>query len=153
MAFERGVALTENGQFISGMGVDFRDIDNDGLPDIAFVALNYQTFPLFRNLGRGFDDVTVSSGMARLSLPMAGYSPTLADFDNDGWKDLLVTGGHVEGVSRPDMPMDQHNVVFQNLGDSNSGRSPWKLALPLSPADGTVDRRLVISTAMESSTS
>ncbi len=53
MAFEAGVALTANGQFISGMGVDFRDIDNDGLPDIAFVALNYQTFPLFRNLGGG----------------------------------------------------------------------------------------------------
>ena len=47
---------------------------------------------------------------------MAGYSPTLADFDNDGWKDLFVTGGHVEGVARPDMPMDQHNIVFQNLG-------------------------------------
>ena len=53
MAFETGVALTENGQFISGMGVDFRDIDNDGLPDIAYVALNYETFPLFRNLGGG----------------------------------------------------------------------------------------------------
>jgi hypothetical protein len=98
------------------MGVDFRDIDNDGLPDIAFVALNYQTFPLFRNSGGGFDDVTVSSGMARLSLPMAGYSPTLADFDNDGWKDLFVTGGHVEGVTRPDMQMDQYNTVFRNLG-------------------------------------
>ena len=47
---------------------------------------------------------------------MAGYSPTLADFDNDGWKDLFVTRGHVEGVSRPDMPRDQHNTVFQNLG-------------------------------------
>jgi hypothetical protein len=47
---------------------------------------------------------------------MAGYSPTLADFDNDGWKDLFVTRGHVEGVSRPDMQMDQHNTVFQNLG-------------------------------------
>jgi len=117
VAFEAGVALTENGQFISGMGVDFRDIDNDGLPDIAFAALNYQTFPLFRNLGGGvFDDVTVSSGMASLSQSMAGYSPTLADFDNDGWKDLFVTRGHVEGVSRPDMPRDQQNTVFQNLG-------------------------------------
>jgi hypothetical protein len=117
VAFEAGVALTANGQFISGMGVDFRDIDNDGLPDIAFAALNYQTFPLFRNLGGGvFDDVTVSSGMANLSLPMAGYSPMLADFDNDGWKDLFVTRGHVEGVARPDMPRDQHNTVFQNLG-------------------------------------
>jgi hypothetical protein len=99
------------------MGVDFRDIDNDGLPDLAFVALNYQTFPLFRNLGGGqFDDMTVLSGMGRLSLPMAGYSPTIADFDNDGLKDLFVTRGHVEGVLRPDTPRDQHNTVFQNLG-------------------------------------
>ena len=78
IAFDAGVALTEDGKFISGMGVDFRDIDNDGLPDIVFVALDSETFPLFRNLrGRGFADVTRSSGLARLTLPMAGYSPPL----------------------------------------------------------------------------
>jgi len=54
------VALAESGQFISGMGVDFRDIDNDGYPDIAFAALENETFPLFRNLGKGggFADIT-----------------------------------------------------------------------------------------------
>ena len=88
--------------------------------------------------------MTASSGMARLSQPMAGYSPTLADFDNDGWKDFFVTRGHVEGVARPDMPMDQHNTVFRIWGDSNSGRSPRKLALPPRRANGTVDRRWVI---------
>ena len=36
--------------------------------------------------------------MTKLSLPMAGYSPTIADFDNDGWKDIFVTRGHVQSL-------------------------------------------------------
>jgi enediyne biosynthesis protein E4 len=118
IAFEAGVALTANGQFISGMGVDFRDIDNDGYPDIAFVALDNELFPLFRNTGKGgFVDVTDTSGMARLSAPMAGYSPMIADFDNDDWKDLFVTRGHVQSLGYASRtPVEQPNTVFLNLG-------------------------------------
>ena len=118
IAFETGVALAESGEFISGMGVDFRDIDNDGYPDIAFVALENETFPLFRNLGKaGFADITQASGMTRLSTPMAGYSPTLADFDNDGWKDLFVTRGHVQSLGYAShVQIEQPNTVFRNLG-------------------------------------
>ena len=118
VAFDAGVALTENGQFISGMGVDFRDLYNDGLPDIAFVALDNETFPLFRNLGKGgFADVTGASGMARLSVSMAGYSPTVADFDNDGWKDIFVTRGHVQSLGYGSrVQVEQPNTVFRNLG-------------------------------------
>ena len=68
--------MTEDGKFVSGMGVDARDINNDGLPDIVFAALDGEMFPLFHNLGkRGFVDATRSSGMARLTLPMAGVLP------------------------------------------------------------------------------
>ena len=117
VAFEAGVALSANGLFISGMGVDFRDIDNDGYPDIAFVALDNETFPIFRNRRKnGFADVTEISGMTRLSTPMAGYSPTLADFDNDGWKDLFVTRGHVQSLGSSTVQVEQPNTVFQNLG-------------------------------------
>jgi len=118
VAFEAGVALTEDAQFISGMGVDFRDIDNDGYPDIAFVALENELFPLFRNTGKGgFTEVTDSSGMTRFSVAMAGYSPTLADFDNDGWKDLFVTRGHVQSLGYASrVPVEQPNSVFRNLG-------------------------------------
>jgi enediyne biosynthesis protein E4 len=121
MAFNAGVALEENGRFISGMGVDFRDIDNDGLPDIAVAALDNETFPLFRNIGKGgFSDITGTSGMARLSLPMAGYSPTIGDFDNDGWKDLFVTRGHVQSLdSAPRVQVEQPNTVFRNLGGAH----------------------------------
>jgi hypothetical protein len=118
ISFDAGVALTADGQFISGMGVDARDLDNDGLPDIVFVALDNETFPVFKNLGKGsFADITGKSGMGRLSVPMAGYSPTIADFDNDGWKDIFVARGHVQSMGyATTAPVEQPNTVFRNLG-------------------------------------
>ena len=117
-AFDANVALREDGTFISGMGVDFRDLDNDGYPDLALVALDGETFPIYRNKGDGsFAEVTRESGMTKLSLPMAGYSPIIADFDNDGWKDIFVTRGHVQSLlAAPNLAVEQPNTVFRNLG-------------------------------------
>ena len=117
-AFDLNVALREDGIFISGMGVDFRDLDNDGYPDICLVALDNETFPIYRNTGKGnFEEVTEASGMTALSLPMAGYSPTIDDFDNDGWKDIFVSRGHVQSLlSAPRLTIEQPNTVFRNLG-------------------------------------
>lgn len=62
-------------------------------------------------------EVTRDSGMTRLTLPMSGYSPTIADFDNDGWKDIFVTRGHVQSLlSAPNLSVEQPNTVFRNLG-------------------------------------
>lgn len=117
-AFDANVSLRDDGTFISGMGVDFRDLDNDGYPDIVVVALDGETFPIYRNTGKGnFVEVTRASGMTRLSLPMAGYSPTIADFDNDGWKDIFVSRGHVQSLSAaPNLMVEQPNTVFRNTG-------------------------------------
>lgn len=118
VAFDANVALKEDGVFISGMGADFRDLDNDGYPDIYLVALDHETFPLYRNTGKGgFVEVTQSSGMATLTPPMAAYSAMIADFDNDGWKDIFVSRGHVQSLlyaSR--LAIEQQNTVFRNLG-------------------------------------
>jgi enediyne biosynthesis protein E4 len=117
VAFETGVALAEDGAFISGMGLDFRDYNNDGYPDIVFVALPNQTFPIFQNTGKGeFKEVTTPSGMRALSRTMSGFGAGLYDFDNDGWKDVFVSGGHVESHSMPGQPVDHYNSVFRNLG-------------------------------------
>ncbi len=136
VAFEAGVALVEDGSFISGMGLDFRDFNNDGYPDIAFVALNNQTFPLFQNTGKGdFREVTTPSGMREPSRGMSGFGAGLYDFDNDGWKDLFVTRGHVESISMPNQPVDQYNTVFRNLGASGKWEPlTQKAGLDASPA-------------------
>jgi len=117
VAFEVNVALRDNAVSISGMGVDFRDIDNDRFPDIFFVALDNESFPLFINTGEGdFVDFTIASKMQALSLPMAGYSPSIVDLDNDGWKDFFVSGGHVQSLrAAPRIAVAQHNAVFRNL--------------------------------------
>ncbi len=121
-SFEAGVALTEDGSFISGMGTDFRDVNNDGYPDIAFAALIGQTFPMIQNTSKGnFREVTTENGMREASIQMSGYGVGLYDFDNDGWKDLFVSGGHVQSVPLPGQPIDQYNAVFHNPG----GTGKW----------------------------
>jgi hypothetical protein len=117
VAFEAGVALPEHGNLISGMGVDFRDLNNDGYPDINIAALDDETFPVyFNNMKGGFTEVTAKSGMALLSNPMSGYSPNIADFDNDGWKDIFVSRGDVQSPAMAGRrQIDQPNTAFRNV--------------------------------------
>jgi hypothetical protein len=64
VAFAAGVATTDDGKPASAMGLDFRCIDNDGLPDIVFTALTSETFSIFRNPGKGeFRDAGFTSGL------------------------------------------------------------------------------------------
>ncbi len=117
VAFQKGVALTEDGNFISGMGTDFRDFNNDGYPDVVTAALEKQTFPMWTNMaGRGFSEITTTGGMRALSMHMAGFGVGLYDFDNDGWKDLFVSRGDVLSQPLPGNVVEQHNTVFRNPG-------------------------------------
>ena len=119
VAFQTNVALAEDGAFISGMGLDFRDFNNDGYPDIAYVALTSQTFPVYSNTGKGdFVDVTASSGMRAESLKMSGFGAAFYDFDNDGWKDLFTTRGHVVWHVPTGFSVNEPNTVFRNFGAS-----------------------------------
>lgn len=112
-----GIALTDNGKAVSGMGTDFRDFDNDGLPDVVVAALYGETFPLFRNTGKGaFRDSTYSTGMARISTRFSGWGLGFVDFDLDGWKDVFATCSHVNDLIEKFEPTEyrQPNVVFLN---------------------------------------
>ena len=119
-AFEAGAALLDSGSEISGMGVDFRDFNNDGLPDIVATALAGETFPIFQNRGRGqFADSGQTSALAVLSRKYSGWGVGMLDLDNDGWKDLFTANAHVDDrVEAFEATFyKQHNGVFRNQGN------------------------------------
>jgi enediyne biosynthesis protein E4 len=114
-----GVAYAPDGATLSGMGSDFRDVDNDGFPDIWYTAVEHQSFPLLVNGKSGdFDDRTVASGLQSTS-EMSGWGNGIFDFDNDGWKDLFVARSNVlDNISEltPARHYPEPNTLFHNLG-------------------------------------
>ena len=95
-AEEAGVALNDDGSPYAGMGVDFRDYDNDGKPDLVVTNLAKQVYALYHNDGKGFFSYrSLPSGIASISSASSGWGVGFVDFNNDGWKDLFVAQSHV----------------------------------------------------------
>jgi enediyne biosynthesis protein E4 len=124
VALQNGVALPDSGNAGSSMGVDFRDLNNDGFPDIVLTALSGETFPVFRNNGKGmFLDASHSSGMGPASRIYSGWGIGIFDFDNDGWKDIFTVNSHVNDrvEAFESTQYKQHNAIFRNRGGSVLG--------------------------------
>jgi hypothetical protein len=108
-AFDFGIAAPEDGKPVSGMGIAADDFDNDGRNDLIYTALRDETFPLYRNTGKQFVEVTSASRMSALTRSMSGWGVAFADLDNDGWKDIAVarsdalssTGGRGSAAMEP----------------------------------------------------
>jgi enediyne biosynthesis protein E4 len=160
-----GASLPEHGQDISAMAVDFRDYDNDGLPDILVTALAGETFPLYRNLGKGlFQDVTYRALLSPLVAARSGWSNAFVDLDNDGWKDLFTANAHVnDAIDRFESNSYRlSNSVFRNRGDGTFADASAESGLAAGPrrahrgagfADLDDDGRLdVVVTALEAPT-
>jgi hypothetical protein len=91
-----GTALRDHGKAVASMGVEFKDYDNDGLPDAFVTALAGETYPVFRNAGKGvFLDATYQSKLGALAVKHSGWGLGVFDFNNDGWKDLFTANSHV----------------------------------------------------------
>jgi enediyne biosynthesis protein E4 len=89
------VAADGDGRTYAGMGIDFADYDNDGRPDLVITDLANQRYALYKNDGEGlFSYATITSGLGQVSMPHSGWGIRFIDYDNDGWKDLLVAQGH-----------------------------------------------------------
>ena len=115
---EKMVAYSEDGLALSGMGVDFKDVNNDGRPDIWYTAVERQTFPLLMGTAQAFVDNTRKSGLTRQTLQMSGWSNGIVDLDNDGWKDLFVARSNVlDNVAAfSARQYREPNSVFRNAG-------------------------------------
>ena len=119
VALESGVAYPQSASAISSMGADFKDVFNDGKPDIWHTATENQSFPLYRNQGGGVFWEATDQSMLGVTRSMSGWSNGIFDFDNDGWKDLFVARGNVlDNVALvSNRTYGETNAVFRNLGN------------------------------------
>jgi enediyne biosynthesis protein E4 len=89
------IAVDGDGRTYAGMGVDFQDYDNDGLPDLVITNLANQKYALYHNSGdSSFTYDSYMSGIGGMTLLHSGWGVRFLDYDNDGRKDLLVSQGH-----------------------------------------------------------
>ncbi|WP_433973251.1 CRTAC1 family protein [Tunturiibacter lichenicola] len=89
------IAVDGDGKTYAGMGVDFQDYDNDGLPDLVITNLANQKYALYRNSGdSSFTYDSYMSGIGGMTLLHSGWGIRFLDYDNDGRKDLLIAQGH-----------------------------------------------------------
>ena len=119
VALLAGVAFNSDGRTVSGMGADFRDVDNDGKEDIFLTALSNEGFALFRNLGDRFGDIAQAARITAGSLRLSGWSAGMYDFNNDGLKDLFTANGHALTNSEllTGLESRQSPSIFLNRGD------------------------------------
>ncbi len=95
ISVEAGVAYGDSGQEQGGMGAAAGDYDNDGLIDIAVSNFIDETSALYHNGGdMFFEDMTYLSGLA-LNTGYVGWGILFVDFDQDGFKDILIANGHI----------------------------------------------------------
>jgi hypothetical protein len=120
VGLESGVAVNSEGKTYAGMGVDFADYNNDGWPDLVITDLANQRYMLYQNAGdNSFYDASQSSGLGNITLLHSGWGLRFLDYDNDGWKDLLIAQGHdldtIEKTS-PQLHYKEPMMLLRNTG-------------------------------------
>ncbi|HKM84261.1 MAG TPA: CRTAC1 family protein [Candidatus Acidoferrum sp.] len=118
-----GVAFSEDGVARAGMGVDAADYDHSGMASILITNFSNQMLSLYHNEGKGlFVDEAPRSEVGRNSLLTLGFGCFFFDYDLDGWPDILVANGHIDGDIQRVQPNVKYAMpphIFRNLGKGN----------------------------------
>ena len=110
-----GVAVNDkcNGAF-------WADMDNDANLDLIVSLTESGSTPLlyfFRNKGNGtFENITND-----VNIPMDGYSSIIADFDNDGFSDIVITNISARGEYYQNNGNWDFTKIEQTGSEINSG--------------------------------
>ncbi|MEZ5399522.1 MAG: CRTAC1 family protein [Bryobacteraceae bacterium] len=141
VGIEAGVAFSEEGKEQACMGVEFEDLDNDGLPEIAVTNFSNDYNTLYRNRGSGrFEDDSHAAGLVQDSWSDLSWGVGFFDFDNDGAKDIFIASGHIYpqvDTVRINTSFRQPNRLYMNQGG--------KLAPALAPGEVRSSRGAVFA--------
>jgi enediyne biosynthesis protein E4 len=134
VAIRAGCAFSQDGKAQAGMGVAVGDYDRDGRMDIFKTNFAGDTSTLYRNLGNGLcEDRTFVAGFG-LNTRWLGWGTAFADFDNDGWLDLLLANGHVYPEVRQlasEAGYEQPKVLYRNMGHGRFEDITARIGAPL----------------------
>ena len=115
-----GVAFSEDGVARAGMGVDAADYDRSGAPSLLITNFANQMISLYHNEGKGlFVDEAPRSEIGRDTLLTLGFGCFFFDYDLDGWPDILIANGHIDGDIQRVQPNVKYAMpphLFRNLG-------------------------------------
>jgi hypothetical protein len=124
-----GFAYNESGREVANMGLAAGDYLNNGHLDIVSTTFSDDYDVLFQNDGTGnFSDVSYQAGIAEPTIPFVGFGDGFLDYDNDGWKDLLIVNGHVypQVDQHPEWAISyaQRPLLFHNLKNGRFAEVP-----------------------------
>jgi hypothetical protein len=115
-----GVAVNGKGQTEANMGIAHADTDGDTRPDLLVTHFfgEHDTLWRLRPLADGsvfFHDETYEAGLGIDSLPYTGWGTVLADFDQDGQVDLIVTNGHIRKEQLQTYVYENPPILWRNV--------------------------------------
>jgi hypothetical protein len=117
---QAGVAYNDEGREQAGMGVAAADFRHSGRFDIFKTNFADDTHTFYRNDGaNNFTDATIDTGLA-VNTRYLGWGTAAIDFDNDGWKDLILANGHVYpevDAGHTGEKFKQGRLLYWNRGD------------------------------------
>ncbi len=120
VGLESEVAVDGDGRTYAGMGVVFSDYNNDGWPDLIIADLGNEKYASYTNSRDGsFQYATYANGLAGITLLHSGWGVQAIDYDNDGWKDLIVAQGHVLDTidfTTPTLHYKEPPLLVRNTG-------------------------------------
>jgi hypothetical protein len=93
-----GTAVGPDGRGYGNMAADFGDFDRDGKLDLFVTRADDQPASLYWNKGDYFLDVAREAGIAIPTKTPVKWGTGFADFDNDGWPDIIVVNGNFSSL-------------------------------------------------------
>ncbi len=115
-----GTGLGPFGQFYGNMAADFGDFDHDGRLDLFVTRFGNQPASLYWNRGEFFIDIAVPAQIAPSTFAPVKWGTGFADFDNDGWLDILVANGNFSSLMDTlpgEVRYAEPLLLFRNLGN------------------------------------